>query len=188
MHVAEDHFLAEIVDPQTLEPLPSGATGELVLTPLTKEAMPLLRYRTRDLTTLERGPCRCGRTLARIGRITGRTDDMLIIRGVNVYPSQIEQALLRVPDLEPHYLLTVRREGALDTLEVQVEARAAAALAGKEVLTALETVARRKITEMIGLTTDVSVVLPKTIERSAGKARRVVDLRASDRCPTGSRP
>jgi phenylacetate-CoA ligase len=187
MHVAEDHFLAEIVDPQTLEPLPAGATGELVLTPLTKEAMPLLRYRTRDLTTLERSPCRCGRTLARIGRITGRTDDMLIIRGVNVYPSQIEQALLRVPDLEPHYLLTVRRQGALDTLEVQVEARAAAALAGKEALTALETVARRKITEMIGLTADVSVVLPKTIERSAGKARRVVDLRASDRCPTGSR-
>jgi phenylacetate-CoA ligase len=177
MHVAEDHFLPEIVDPQTLEPLPPGATGELVLTPLTKEALPLLRYRTRDLTTLEPGPCRCGRTLARIGRITGRTDDMLIIRGVNVYPSQIEQALLRVPDLEPHYLLVVRRESALDTLEVQVEAGAAAALAGREALTAVAAVARRKIAETIGLTADVTVVLPKTIERSVGKARRVRDLR-----------
>jgi phenylacetate-CoA ligase len=177
MHVAEDHFLPEIVDPQTLEPLPPGATGELVLTPLTKEALPLLRYRTRDLTTLELGPCRCGRTLARIGRITGRTDDMLIIRGVNVYPSQIERALLRVPDLEPHYLLVVRRERALDTLEVQVEAGAAAALAGKEALAAVAAVARRKIAETIGLTADVTVVFPKTIERSVGKARRVLDLR-----------
>jgi phenylacetate-CoA ligase len=177
MHVAEDHFLPEIVDPQTLEPLPPGATGELVLTPLTKEALPLLRYRTRDLTTLEPGPCRCGRTLARIGRITGRTDDMLIIRGVNVYPSQIEQALLRVPDLEPHYLLVVRRESALDTLEVQVEAGAAAALAGQEGLAAVAAVARRKIAETIGLTADVTVVFPKTIERSVGKARRVLDLR-----------
>jgi phenylacetate-CoA ligase len=177
MHVAEDHFLPEIVDPQTLEPLPPRATGELVLTPLTKEALPLLRYRTRDLTTLEPGPCRCGRTLARIGRITGRTDDMLIIRGVNVYPSQIEQALLRVPDLEPHYLLVVRRESALDTLEVQVEAGAAAALAGQEGLAAVAAVARRKIAETIGLTADVTVVFPKTIERSVGKARRVLDLR-----------
>ena len=178
MHVAEDHFLPEIVDPQTLEPLPPGATGELVLTPLTKEALPLLRYRTRDLTTLERGACRCGRTLARIGRITGRTDDMLIIRGVNVYPSQVEQALLRVPDLEPHYLLVVRREGPLDTLEVQVEAGAAAAVAGKDALAALGAVARRKISETIGLTADVSVVFPKTIERSVGKAKRVLDLRS----------
>ena len=178
MHVAEDHFLSEIVDPQTLEPLPPGATGELVLTPLTKEALPLLRYRTRDLTMLERGPCRCGRTLARIGRITGRTDDMLIIRGVNVYPSQIEQALLRVPDLAPHYLLVVRRDGALDTLEVQVETGAVAAVAGKEALAALAVVARRKIAETIGLTADVTVVFPKTIERSVGKARRVLDLRS----------
>jgi phenylacetate-CoA ligase len=177
MHVAEDHFLPEIVDPRTLAPLPPGATGELVFTTLTKEALPLLRYRTRDLTTLDREPCPCGRTLVRIGRITGRTDDMLIIRGVNVYPSQIEHALLQVPDLEPHYLLVVRRDGPLDALEVQVEAGAGAARAGKDALGALGAVARRKIHEAIGLTAEVSVVLPKTIERSVGKAKRVLDLR-----------
>jgi phenylacetate-CoA ligase len=177
MHVAEDHFLPEIVDPQTLEPLPPGATGELVFTTLTKEALPLLRYRTRDLTTLDTEPCGCGRTLVRIGRITGRTDDMLIIRGVNVYPSQIEHALLQVPDVEPHYLLVLRRDSTLDTLEVQVEARAAVAGAGREALAALGTIVRRKIYEVIGLTADVSVVPPKTIERSAGKAKRVLDLR-----------
>ena len=177
MHVAEDHFLPEIVDPQTLEPLPPGATGELVFTTLTKEALPLLRYRTRDLTTLDVEPCRCGRTLVRIGRITGRTDDMLIIRGVNVYPSQIEHALLQVPDVEPHYLLVLRRDSTLDTLEVQVEARAAVAGAGREALAALGTIVRRKIYEVVGLTADVSVVPPKTIERSVGKAKRVLDLR-----------
>jgi phenylacetate-CoA ligase len=115
--------------------------------------------------------------LVRIGRITGRTDDMLIIRGVNVYPSQIEHALLQVPDLEPHYLLVVRREGPLDTLEIQVEARASAAEAGKEALAALGSVVRRKIYEVIGLTAEATVVPPKTIERSAGKAKRVLDLR-----------
>jgi phenylacetate-CoA ligase len=175
MHVAEDHFLPEIVDPQTLEPLPSGATGELVFTTLTKEALPLLRYRTRDLTALHREPCRCGRTLVRIGRITGRTDDMLIIRGVNVYPSQIEHALLQLPQLEPHYLLVLRRDSTLDTLEVRVEARAS--VAGRDALAGLGTLARRKIHEVIGITAEVSVVAPKTIERSVGKAKRVLDLR-----------
>ena len=177
MHVAEDCFLPEVVDPKTLEPLPPGVIGELVFTTLTKEALPLLRYRTRDLTAIDPEPCRCGRTLVRIGRITGRTDDMLIIRGVNVYPSQIEHALLQVPDLEPHYLLVVRREGPLDTLEIQVEARASAAEAGKEALAALGSVVRRKIYEVIGLTAEATVVPPKTIERSAGKAKRVLDLR-----------
>ena len=177
MHIAEDHFLPEVVDPRTLEPVPPGTTGELVLTTLTKEAMPLLRYRTRDLTTLDREPCRCGRTLVRLGRITGRTDDMLIVRGVNVYPSQIEHALLQVPDVEPHYLLVLKRDSTLDTLEVQVEARAAIAGAGRDALAALSTIVRRKIYEVIGLTADVSVVPPKTIERSVGKAKRVLDLR-----------
>jgi len=177
MHVAEDHFLPEIVDPATLAPVPPGTVGELVFTTLTKEALPVLRYRTRDLTSMTTEPCRCGRTLARIGRIMGRTDDMLIIRGVNVYPSQIEHALLQVPDLEPHYLLVVRRDSALDTLEVRVEGRAAVAEAGADALTALGVVARRKIYETIGITADVSVVPPKTIERSAGKAQRVLDLR-----------
>jgi phenylacetate-CoA ligase len=177
MHVAEDHFLPEIVDPATLAPVPPGVVGELVFTTLTKEALPVLRYRTRDLTSMTTEPCRCGRTLARIGRIMGRTDDMLIIRGVNVYPSQIEHALLQVADVEPHYLLVVRRDSALDTLEVRVEARAALAEAGTDAMRALEAIVRRKIYEVIGITADVSVVPPKTVERSAGKAQRVLDLR-----------
>jgi len=177
MHVAEDHFLAEIVDPATLMPVPEGTVGELVFTTLTKEALPVLRYRTRDLTSMTTEPCRCGRTLARIGRIMGRTDDMLIIRGVNVYPSQVEHALLQVADVEPHYLLVVRRDSALDTLEVRVEARAVVAEAGPDAMRALEAVVRRKIFETIGITADVSIVPPKTVERSAGKAQRVLDLR-----------
>ena len=177
MHVAEDHFLPEIVDPVTLEPLPPGETGELVLTSLTKEAMPILRYRTRDLTSLDRQPCACGRTLVRIGRIVGRSDDMLIIRGVNVYPSQIEHVLTQVPDVEPHYLLVVRRAGPLDTLEVRVEARADVAEQGADALRAVADKVRRRIHELMALTVEVSVLPPKSIERSVGKARRVEDLR-----------
>jgi len=177
MHVAEDHFLPEIVDPATLTPVPPGTVGELVFTTLTKEALPVLRYRTRDLTSMTAEPCRCGRTLARIGRIMGRTDDMLIIRGVNVYPSQIEHALLQVADVEPHYLLVVRRDSALDTLEVRVEVGAAVAAAGTAAMEVLAARVRRKIFETIGLTADVSIVPPKTVERSAGKAQRVLDLR-----------
>ena len=177
MHVAEDHFLPEIVDPATLMPVPEGTVGELVFTTLTKEALPVLRYRTRDLTSMTTEPCRCGRTLCRIGRVMGRTDDLLIIRGVNVYPSQVEHALLQVADVEPHYLLVVRRDSALDTLEVRVEARAAVAGAGADAMRALGAVVRRKIFETIGITAEVSIVPPKTVERSAGKAQRVLDLR-----------
>jgi len=177
MHVAEDHFLPEIVDPATLTPVPEGTVGELVFTTLTKEALPVLRYRTRDLTSMTTEPCPCGRTLARIGRIMGRTDDMLIIRGVNVYPSQIEHALLQVADVEPHYLLVVRRDSALDTLEVRVEVGAAVAAAGTAAMEVLAARVRRKIFETIGLTADVSIVPPKTVERSTGKAQRVLDLR-----------
>jgi phenylacetate-CoA ligase len=177
MHVAEDHFLPEVVDPATLEPVADGVPGELVFTTLTKEALPLVRYRTRDITTLDRTPCACGRTLARIGRITGRTDDMLIIRGVNVYPSQIEHALTQVADVEPHYLLVVRRDGALDALEVRVEATAPVAAAGPDAMRGAAALVKRRIHEVIGLTADVTVVPPKTIERSVGKARRVEDLR-----------
>jgi phenylacetate-CoA ligase len=177
MHVAEDHFLPEIVDPVTLLPVAEGTVGELVFTTLTKEALPVLRYRTRDLTSMTTAPCNCGRTLARIGRIMGRTDDMLIIRGVNVYPSQIEHALLQVADVEPHYVLVVRRDSALDTLEVRVEAGASVALAGTAAMDVVAALVRRKIFETIGLTATVNVVPPKTIERSAGKAQRVLDLR-----------
>ena len=177
MHLAEDHFLPEIVDPVTLEPLPPGATGELVLTTLTKEALPLLRYRTRDLTSVDPTPCACGRTLVRIARIMARTDDMLIIRGVNVYPSQIEHALMQLEELSPHYLLVVRREGALDTLEIRVEARPEVMAAGEPARRAAEFQARRRIHEVVGITADVTVVPPKTIERSVGKAKRILDLR-----------
>jgi phenylacetate-CoA ligase len=177
MHVHEDHFLAEVVDPQTLEPVPTGATGELVLTTLTKEALPVLRYRTRDLTTLDPTPCPCGRTFVRIGRITGRTDDMLIVRGVNLFPSQIERVLLRVAEVEPHYLLVVRRETALDALEIRLEARPDVVQGGEGPMRRLAATVRRKIHESIGITAEVTVLPPGSLERSVGKARRVHDLR-----------
>jgi phenylacetate-CoA ligase len=180
MHVAEDHFLPEVVDPKTLEPVPAGTTGELVLTTLSKEGMPLLRYRTRDLTALDPSPCRCGRTSVRLGRIMARSDDMLIIRGVNVYPSQVEHTLLQVPELAPHYLLVVRREHALDALEVQVEWQPGALVAGSGAVDALAARVRRRLLESLGLSAGVSLVPPKAIERSAGKAKRVLDLRSPD--------
>ena len=177
MHVAEDHFLPEVVDPETLEPVPPGTTGELVLTTLSKQGMPLLRYRTRDLTSLDPAPCRCGRTLVRLDRIMARSDDMLIIRGVNVYPSQVEHALLQMPELAPHYLLVVRREHSLDTLEVQVEDQPGAVPPGEGTAGALTARVRRRLVESLGVSVEVSIVAPKTIERSAGKAKRVLDLR-----------
>jgi phenylacetate-CoA ligase len=177
MHIAEDHFLPEIVDPKTLDPVPPGTTGELVLTTLSKEGMPLLRYRTRDLTTIDPAPCGCGRRLVRLGRIMARSDDMLIIRGVNVYPSQVEHALLQVPELAPHYVLVVRREHALDTLEVQVESQPGAVPAGEAAAGALAARVRRRLAEALGVSVEVGIVAPKTIERSVGKAKRVLDLR-----------
>jgi phenylacetate-CoA ligase len=180
MHVAEDHFLVEVVDPDTLEPLPPGAPGELVLTTLTREAMPVLRYRTRDLTAVDPEPCPCGRTSVRIRRITGRSDDMLIIRGINVYPSQIEHALCGpggIAGLEPHYLLVIRRDRALDTLEVRVEARSAVGAESDPATQALAQQARRRIHETIGITAEVTVQPFRSLERSPGKAKRVLDLR-----------
>src|SRR5262245_44984 len=177
MHVAEDHFFPEVIDPNTLDPVPAGTTGELVLTTLSKEAMPLLRYRTRDLTALDPSPCRCGRTLVRLARVMARSDDMLIIRGVNVYPSQVEHVLLQVPELAPHYLLVVRREHTLDTLEVQVEGQPGAVPPGEAAAAALAVRVRRRLLESLGVSAEVTIVAPKTIERSAGKAKRVLDLR-----------
>jgi phenylacetate-CoA ligase len=179
MHVAEDHFLPEIVDPMTLEPVPPGTVGELVLTTVTKEALPVLRYRTRDLTAIEPEPCPCGRTLLRMRRITGRTDDMLIIRGVNVYPSQVEHALLGVPEVEPQYLLVVTREETLDALEVRVEVRSEVVAAGEDRVRQVGGHVGRRIREVTGISAVVTVVPPRTLERSVGKARRVLDLRSS---------
>jgi len=177
MHISEDHFIAEIIDPDTGEVLPPGRSGELVLTTLTKEAIPVIRYRTRDITSLIDEPCPCGRTFVRMTKPTGRTDDMLIIRGVNVFPSQIETVLMEMEETEPHYRLIVTREGALDSLEVQVEAGERFFSDEMRVMRAIEDKIRDNIRSMLGLTIKVKLVEPKTIERSEGKAKRVLDLR-----------
>ncbi|MBW2147483.1 MAG: phenylacetate--CoA ligase [Deltaproteobacteria bacterium] len=177
LHIFEDHFLPEIIDPDTGEKLPWGEEGELVFTTLTKEAFPIIRYRTRDITRLFPEPCRCGRTMVRMGRITGRSDDMLIIRGVNVFPSQIESVLMNVKEVAPHYLLIVDREGQLDTLEVQVEVNEGAFHDEVKVLQALQGRIQKEIREMLGVTCKVKLVEPHTIKRSEGKAQRVIDRR-----------
>lgn len=178
LHIFEDHFLAEIIDPRTGEAVPPGDPGELVITTITKEAFPLIRYRTRDVTTLAEGECPgCGRTHMRISRITGRTDDMLIIRGVNVFPSQVESVLLSIGYTEPQYLLIVDREGNLDTLEIQVEVSPQFFSDKVKGLEELEAVIRREIESTLGIGAKVRLVEPKTIQRSEGKAVRVIDRR-----------
>ena len=175
LHGWEDHFLFEVIDPETGQPLPEGETGELVITTLTKQALPMLRYRTRDMTRLSHAPCACGRSHVRILRITGRNDDMLIIRGVNVYPSQIEAVLLGRPGIAPHYQLVLRRQGHLDQVCIEVEAQPGVASAsfagiGREVA--------HHIKSLVGISTEVLVKAPGEIARSQGKAVRVRDLRA----------
>lgn len=177
LHVYEDHFLPEIVDPKTLKPLGENETGELVFTTLTKEGLPLIRYRTKDLTSISYDKCECGRTLARISRFKGRSDDMLIIRGVNVFPSQVEAALLEISETAPYYLLIVDRVNNLDTLEVQVEVDEKFF---SDKISELESLTKRiahTIQQGIGLAVKVKLVEPKTIERSMGKAVRVIDKR-----------
>jgi phenylacetate-CoA ligase len=183
LHVNEDHFLPEIVDPRTGTPLPAGDEGELVLTSLTKEALPMLRYRTGDVTRLDPAPCRCGRTTVRMARVKGRTDDMLIIKGVNVYPSQLEAALLTVADLAPHYQLVVDRREAFPSLAVHVEPdeRVVRDWGGFEAaparLAALSARVAACLRGHLGLSPEIAVVAPKTIPRSEGKAVRVVERR-----------
>lgn len=177
MHVAEDHFAVECLDPITLEPVPDGQVGELVFTALTKEALPLLRYRTRDLASLDRSPCPCGRTGARMSRVVGRSDDMLIVRGVNVFPSQVEEALLRVEGVAPHYLIEVSRPGTLDDVVVKVEIRPEVFSDEMRQMIALRDRIDHEIHAVTGLRMAVELVAPGTIERSAGKARRVLDHR-----------
>ena len=177
MHVFEDHFIPEIIDPETTEPLPDGEIGELVLTCVTKEALPLIRYRTRDRTRLMREPCACGRTTVRMDRLVGRTDDMIIVRGVNVFPSQVEAVLLRVGEVEPHYQIVVDRSAEhMDELDVLVEAPAEI-WGNRNRLLQLEKGLSHDVRSALGISCNVKLVGPRQIERSEGKAVRVVDKR-----------
>jgi len=178
MHLQEDHFLVECVDPETLEPVPDGEPGELVITTLTREAMPIIRYRTRDIARIDRSPCPCGRTTARMSRVAGRTDDMLIIRGVNVFPSQIEEALLRVEGTTPHYLIEVARPGTLDEVHVKVEIHREMFSDRMDRMQALCERIGREIQAVAGIRAHVDLVEPQTIERFVGKAKRVLDHRS----------
>lgn len=179
MHLFEDVFLPEVIDPDTGESLPYGEEGELVITTLTREAMPVIRYRTRDRTRLMAEPCACGRTLVRMDRIVGRTDDMLIVRGVNVFPQLIERTLLEIEDVEPYYQIVIDRpRNLLDTLEVRVEANPRLfdpVDSGR--LDGLQTTVQQALTEVLGVSVTVTLMSPMGIQRSEGKARRVVDQR-----------
>ncbi len=177
MHINDDHFVPEIIDTDTLEVLPNGEEGELVFTMITKEALPLLRYRTRDITRLHKGTCSCGRTLVKMDKVTGRSDDMLIIRGVNVFPSQIESVLLKVAETAPHYVLIVDRVNNLDTLEVWVEAKDSFMDDSMKSLEKIERYITNELLSLLGLHVKVKLVEPKTIERSEGKAKRIIDRR-----------
>lgn len=177
LHVFEDHFIPEIVDPVTLKPMAEGETGELVFTTVTKEGLPLLRYRTRDLTSLNYEKCGCGRTLVRMKKCTGRSDDMLIIRGVNLFPSQIETVLLNMSETKPHYMIIVDRVNNLDTLEVWVEVEQEFFMDRISEFQNLTRKIQHNIESATGLGVNVKLVEPKTIERSEGKAKRVIDKR-----------
>ncbi|WP_432822955.1 phenylacetate--CoA ligase family protein [Trichloromonas sp.] len=177
LHIWEDHFIPEIINPETGEVLPHGEHGELVITTITKEGIPMIRYRTRDITRIIPEPCICGRTHVRLERMSGRTDDMLIIRGVNVFPSQIESVLINIEGVEPHYQLIVDREENLDTLEVQVEVNEQTFSDEVKILQSLSSRIRKEIKDMLGVTCKVRLVEPKTIARSEGKAQRVIDKR-----------
>lgn len=179
MHIQEDHFIVECIDPETLEPVTEGEYGELVFTALTKQAMPILRYRTRDIAALDICPCECGRTTIRMSRVPGRTDDMLIIRGVNVFPSQIEEALLQVEGIAPHYLIEVDRPGTLDEVSVKVEVRPETFSDKMSAMQGLREAIDRRIHAITGIRMGIELVAPQTLERSAGKAKRVNDLRAA---------
>jgi phenylacetate-CoA ligase len=177
LHIAEDHFYPEIIDPETLQVLPSGSTGELVFTTITKEGLPLIRYRTRDLTRLTHETCKCGRTMVRMEKCLGRSDDMLIIRGVNLFPSQVESVLLEMSEIKPHYLLLVDRVNNLDTLELKVEVDEAFFQDKISQLESLRHKLQSNLENSLGLGIKVTLVEPKMIERSEGKAKHVIDKR-----------
>ena len=177
LHINEDHFLAEIVDPETLEPVPLGEKGELLITSIQRRAMPMIRYRTKDITRLTREPCACGRTLIRMDKVYGRTDDMLIISGVNIFPSQIESFLLDFDEVEPQYVLVVRKKGYLDHLTVRVEAKPEIYAAGPDKEAEIEAKIAKHIKGMLGINIRIRLVEPKLIARSEGKAKRIIDKR-----------
>lgn len=177
MHINEDHFIAEIIDPTTLEVLPRGSQGELVVTTLTKEGIPMLRYRTKDITKIDYEPCKCGRTFARMAKIMGRTDDMLKIRGVNVFPSQIESVLMGFDQIAPHYQLVITRENFSDRLEVKVELADGSLLENYAGLEQLRNLIHHNLKTVLGIDTKVSLVEHKSLERFQGKAKRIIDLR-----------
>jgi phenylacetate-CoA ligase len=177
LHINEDHFYPEIINPDTLEPVKEGESGELVFTTLTKEGLPLIRYRTRDLTRLDFAKCSCGRTLVRMEKCLGRSDDMLIIRGVNLFPSQIETLLLEEKEMQPHYRIIIDRVNNLDTMELQVEVDEEFF---QDRISQLQTIRNRlheRIENATGINVKVTLVEPRTIERSEGKAKRVIDKR-----------
>lgn len=178
LHVFEDQFIIEIVDPETLEPVPNGEIGEVVFTTLVKEGIPVVRYRTRDISRIIPGECSCGRTFKRMERVTGRSDDMLIIRGVNVYPSQIEQVLLGIPMVAPHYQVVLAKQGSMDTVSVHVEVSPEFTFDEVRELEALRKKVQSAIASALAVSIDVKLVEPKSIARSEGKAKRVVDLRS----------
>jgi len=177
LHLNEDHFLLEIIDPVTEEVLPVGTKGELVITAIQREAMPMIRYRTRDITTLRREKCSCGRTLLKMDKIYGRSDDMLIIGGVNVFPSQIESVLLEIPEVEPQYVIIVRKKGYLDQLHVDVEVKKEVYDAGPQKISEVEKMVEGKMRGTIGIGIKIRLVPPKSITRSEGKAKRIFDER-----------
>jgi phenylacetate-CoA ligase len=177
LHLNEDHFLVELIDPETLEPVGPGETGELVITTLTKEAFPVIRYRTRDLTRIINEPCPCGRTMRKMSRVMGRTDDMLIIRGVNVFPSQIESVLFEIEGTEPHYQIVIERTGALDDATVFVEVSEALFFDEMKKQNALVDTIKKRIATELGIAVDVKLAERKSLERFEGKARRVIDKR-----------
>jgi phenylacetate-CoA ligase len=177
LHINEDHYLAEIVDPTTFEPVPLGEKGELIFTSLLRRAMPMIRYRTKDITRLRRETCACGRTLIKMDKLSGRSDDMLIISGVNVFPSQVEALLLDIDEVEPQYVIIVRKKGYLDQLIVKVEVKKEVYEAGAEKRSEVEAKIAGHIKGMMGIGVEINLVEPKTIARSEGKALRVIDER-----------
>ena len=177
MHFAEDHFLPEIINTETGERLGAGESGELVVTTLTRRGMPVLRYRTKDITKLDYEPCKCGRTHVRMAKTMGRTDDMLIIKGVNVFPTQIESVLMGIENIGPHYQLIVRRENFKDNLEIKVELNNAELLESYGKLEELQNEIKEKMHSVLGLQAKISLAMPKSLERFQGKAKRIVDLR-----------